>query len=350
MASATHYRLKGIISGLFVSLLLWGCQKKHPQNIRKAFYYWKTHYHVSAYEQSRLDSFHCNTVYVRFFDISWQQKQNKPVPIAISDIKTIDQQNRYIPVIFITQQVIENIQPSNIEQFVKNFTQLLHQKCIQARITPSEIQIDLDWTKTTKDKYFKLLALCKKQPFFQGKTLSCTIRLHQLRYIKANGIPPVDRGLLMCYNMGDLKLSGTHNSILDLSVAKKYFAYVEQYPLPLDLAFPLFDWSLLYDQKNRFTGILRGISLPDLQNSTIFNRLNNNLYQVKIDTVMNGYHLQPTSTIRYESCDINQLTELAKILQGRVPGLSTLIFYHLDSSILSNYTNHELEEIYNTIH
>ena len=67
--------------------------------------------------------------------------------------------------------------------------------------------------------------------------LSATIRLHQLKFIGESGIPPVDKGLLMCYNMGDLHRLRISNSILETAELKKYIKQLSVYPLKLDVAF-----------------------------------------------------------------------------------------------------------------
>lgn len=327
-----------------------GCHKPPHSSLKKAFYYWKTSFEPTAYELKKLDSFHCNTLYVRFFDVTWNEQTITTKPVAISQINKSRPGNyTYIPVIFITNEAIRHTHIDQLEILVKNCTKLLHEKCIQSNIEPSEIQIDCDWTQTTKEKYFRFLSLCQKQPFFKGKILSCTIRLHQVRNPKISGIPPVDKGLLMCYNMGNLKLSGDNNSILDLSVAGKYLIYVQDYQLPLDIAFPLFSWSLLFDNQQRFSGILSRITENQLQNPAIFRPVGKHLYQVKMDTTWQGYQLKRAATIRYESCSTPDLTQLAALISGRIPHCSTMIFYHLDSLTISKYSNDDLEKIYNTM-
>ncbi|SDZ90892.1 hypothetical protein SAMN05192529_10414 [Arachidicoccus rhizosphaerae] len=353
MKQATRYRWKTLFLAVLTSLLLLllpGCHKHPSQNIKKAFYYWKTNFHLTAYEQSRLSSLNAQGLYVRFFDIIWDTQTNEPKPVAVSNINKDRPGNyHYTPVLFITQEVLSKINDADLRDFVKNFTNLLYEKCIQSDINPTEIQIDCDWTRSTKQKYFKILALCKTQSFFKDKQLSCTIRLHQIRYPQISGIPPVDKGLLMCYNMGNLKLPGNNNSILDLQVTRKYLIHLKDYPLNLDIAFPIFSWSLLYDDKNRFTAIVRDLTQTDLRDSSIFEPIGQHLYRIKVDTLWHGYPLKNTSIIRHESCSPDQLYQLAQLIQGKTHHTTTLIFYHLDSLTLTKYTNNELEKIYNTV-
>ena len=103
-----------------------------------------------------------------------------------------------------------------------------------------EIQFDCDWTQSTKEKYFKFLRHFRQlqnDPTFQ---LSATIRLHQIKFANQTGVPPVNRGMLMFYNMADLESIKTPNSILDLEVAHQYIDSQTTYELPLDFALPIF--------------------------------------------------------------------------------------------------------------
>jgi len=184
-----------ISTALFIACCIcMACNNHEPKKITKAFYYWKTNFAISSFEQRKLDSFHCKTFYVRFFDIDWDLGTNLPKPVAVNRfVQPLQIGVSCVPVIFITQDVINKISANGLEDLVRNFTNLLYEKCVQSKITPAEIQIDFDWTVNNKDKYFLLLNLCKKQLFFKGKTLSCTIRLHQVRSPKASGVPPADR-------------------------------------------------------------------------------------------------------------------------------------------------------------
>ena len=104
---------------------------------------------------------------------------------------------------------------------------------------PYEIQFDCDWTETTKEKYFHLLKLARarlNQFGFSTAKISATIRLYQCKYLFKTGVPPVDKGMLMCYNMGNLKNPGTKNFILESYELRKYISSLNTYPLQLDVA------------------------------------------------------------------------------------------------------------------
>ena len=85
-----------------------------------------------------------------------------------------------------------------------------------------------------------MLEAFKKEYRYQ---LSATIRLHQVKYREETGVPPVDYGVLMYYNMGHISAMGA-NSIYDRSTALRYLGKLREYPLPLDIALPMFAWGV----------------------------------------------------------------------------------------------------------
>jgi primosomal protein N' len=68
--------------------------------------------------------------------------------------------------------------------------------------------------------------------------LSTTIRLHQL----AMEAPPVDYGVLMLYNTGDPRKWTERNPILDIRDVSPYLKRLDDYPLPLAAAYPVYSW------------------------------------------------------------------------------------------------------------
>lgn len=81
--------------------------------------------------------------------------------------------------------------------------------------------------------------------------LSATIRLHQLSMTP----PPVDRGILMMYNTGDVKQLSCQKPILDMKDVVPYIQHLDSYPLPLSAAYPLFSWRILF-REGKFVGIM----------------------------------------------------------------------------------------------
>ena len=54
--------------------------------------------------------------------------------------------------------------------------------------------------------------------------------------------PPVDYGALMIYNTGDPQKFTERNPILDQRDVAPYMKYLDDYPLPMAAAYPVFSW------------------------------------------------------------------------------------------------------------
>ncbi|SJZ46540.1 hypothetical protein SAMN04488128_101328 [Chitinophaga eiseniae] len=283
------------------------------------------------------------------FDTDRDPATGQPMPVAIlREQAPLPDSVDIVPVVFIVNEVWEK--PDTALAF--NINRLLEQLCrdIPAGRIP-EVQMDCDWTRSSRNAYFAFLQQLREQPFFRDRTLSATIRMHQVKFMTASGVPPVDKGLLMCYNMGDLRKMGSHNSILDENTMKSYIGSdrVSAYPVPLDIALPLFDWSVLF-RDGRYAGILRSIDDAALRDTALF-APSGNLYTVRKDSVVNGYLLKAGNVVRRETSDPAVLERVSRMVaRQRQDYNPVVIFYHLDSVTLHNYPLDELQKIYRFFH
>lgn len=291
-------------------------------------------------------------MYVKFFDVVWNQNLQEAIPTAVlqisdefnnSPIDSLD----IIPTIFIINKVFQQC-PSNqlnelaIQSWAKIKT-ILPSKPFQ------EIQFDCDWTLSTRDAYFQFLKYFGQQISTNTK-LSATIRLHQYRYPEKTGIPPVNKGMLMFYNMGDLQDWEEDNSILNLEKSRPYLQN-KAYSLPLDLALPLFRWGVLF-REEKMIKLINGLEENRLADTTFFEHLSfenssegTSRHRVKKSTYLDGYYLYKDDLLRLESVTPNNLQKAAKLLQTVVNNDTTwLSFYHLDKPLLEAYDYESLEE------
>lgn len=349
---ANKYKHKGFIMLMifFIIQLIFSCNDSNTsKKVDRAFYFWKSVLQLSDFEKMRLDSLQVKTIYIKFFDVDWNEAGNQPVPVAKLQARNYKQPAtiEIIPVIFITNECIKKMETAQLSILANNISKLIQESLTTYNFNPiKEIQIDCDWTATTKEKYFELLQNLKQQN--SDLFLSATIRLHQVKYISKTGVPPVDKGLLMCYNMGNLKNPATTNSIIDKDELMKYISNLNNYSLPLDIALPLFDWKVLF-RNNVYTGIIE--NLPDTVFSNTFCYKQDNRYIILTDTLLNGYPLKKGDVLRNEQSDYNEIITVAKNINNRLKNTHPRVsLYHLDSVILNKYTLHELETIYNSIH
>ncbi len=344
---------------VFLPICLSSCnEKREDRQIERSFYYWKSVLSLTDFEKQRLDSLKVKTIYLKFFDVDWNESAKGPVPVAkltvnetsIASLRSAGTNNfkcNIIPVIFITNECISKIDTSQIAVLGNNIADLTF-KLISGNAFNDilEIQFDCDWTASTKEKYFDLIKQFKKR--FVKTPLSATIRLHQIKFINKTGIPPVDRGLLMCYNMGNLKDPATKNSILQTTELKKYIGNLSSYPLPLDIALPLFNWKVLY-RNNIYTGLIQNLPQAVFQNS--FSKRTGNRYEILKDTLLEGHALKKGDILRDEQSDIKEILAAAHEIGRHIKNTRLRVsLYHLDSLILSKYPTHELESIYNSLY
>lgn len=339
-----RYRLLALV--LLILAAGFGSCSHEKRQLSRGMYYWKTNMTLSSYEQSVLDSLSCTELYVRFFDVDWNSSTQRIVPVAVLSGPDSNIKQSITPVVFITQEALNHLAWNTTAELARNIADLLERKCADARIQPKELQIDCDWTSNNKGLYFDLLQKLKQQAFFKQKTISATIRLHQVKYVSKSGVPPVDKGLLMCYNMGRLKDIKESNSILNVATAKTYLGNMKNYPLKLDVALPIFHWCILFE-KEQFKGILRDIDIDRLQDPQLFAPKAENVYAVLKDTLWNGFDLKQGQVVRYENSNIEEIQKLATFVSEQVRNDSLhLLLYHCDSKNFLKYHSDELEKIY----
>jgi hypothetical protein len=187
-----------LASLLFVSALS-SCKRESKADA--AFYYWKQTLTLNKAQQQILDEVAAGKLYLRFFDIKWNSSSGKAHPEAIISFKDPVKTTKLIPVIFITNQTFEKLSTAGVDSLAMQSNTLLQHLAQEQKISYQYVQFDCDWSLGTKDKYFQFLKSFKA---ISKKQLEATIRLHQVKYQVRTGIPPVDRGILMFYNMGKL--------------------------------------------------------------------------------------------------------------------------------------------------
>jgi len=337
-------RIAGL--SLLALLFLAACSSKPDRFVGRGFYYWKTNVNVSDYENRYMDSLKTDRFYLRFFDVDAEGK--KVSPKAIINLGKGLPKHPIVPVVFITPAGLNALSWKELGFYARNIAALIGEKANEIGIVPTEIQIDCDWTQNNKELYFELLNRLKQQAYFKGKLLSVTIRLHQVKYLAAAGIPPADKGLLMVYNIDNLRNVKVENSILNTQSAQSYLETVGSYPLPLDIALPIFQWTLLFEE-DQLKGILRDVNGADLKQDPQIESTGTYTYKVKEEHLLKGYTLKKGQLLRLEESHIERVKEISKYLSQRIKGDSlNLLLYHCDSLNFKNYKTNELEKVFSS--
>ncbi len=321
---------------LAVTCLLTACRPAE-RHITPGFYYWQTRLDVDREELAYLDSVACKKMYIKVLDIGINPASGVVEPYARLDMAdTAELRNvEVIPVVFITNAVFAAIGEGKAEWLAQKTTAAL--ESFSFHKTAREIQFDCDWTASTRDAFFSFLRKMKQA--MPGKSLSATIRLHQYKFPKQTGVPPVSRGMLMFYNTGDIESESTENSIFQVADAEKYVQGAPpKYPIPLDLALPLFSWTLVY-REGEFWKIINGTP-ADLRDTSRFEKFQADTFRfaVKQATFLAGHYLRPGDHLRVEGLSETQLMEAAQLAaRTDLADDATLAFFYLDTAVIRNY-------------
>ena len=221
----------------------------------------------------------------------------------------------------------------NIPDLVKKINDYIGQINTKNEIEIHEIQIDCDWTLASKDNYLKFIDLFKKS----NKTLlSATIRLHQVKYFEKTKIPNVDKGVLMYYNMGKIAPDSL-NSIYDKNLADNYLKSLKKYPLPLDVALPIFSWAI-HIRNGRVIALKNKINVADLKNDANFVQKTTNNFQVLNSNYKNSTFFKKDDILKIEQISHENLLQMGSDLnENFTNNPKEIIFYDLDQFNIQQY-------------
>ena len=200
-----------------------------------------------------------------------------------------------IPTVYITIDCLQKPHKDMAEKLVKRIRQMNETNDISG---VREIQIDHDYTARNMKVYYDFLKEVRGvwREECGGRILSTTIRLHQL----SMEAPPVDYGALMIYNTGDPQKFMERNPILDQRDVAPYLRHLDDYPLPLAAAYPVFSW-------------LRIISGVEIEHTV----------------------------------EASEILQVKRIMEQERRDLShSVITYHLDKENINRYKPETYEEIY----
>ena len=334
-----------------VIILFLSC-KKEEITVVPAFYFWQSGFDLNEQEKETLEVLGVKKLYIKFFDVGWDDASEQPVPLAtISFEDKIPEATEIIPVVFITNETFEKLGVENDTavkllafKIARKIEYLVETNDLSA---PKEIQLDCDWNITTRHSYFLLIEALKNFPGFKEMKWSATIRLHQIKYFDKTGVPPVDRGALMFYNMGDIEDVGAKNSIFEEIIAQQYIEDINNYPLPLDVAIACFSWGLLFDD-SKLLKIFYPLYAEDIADS-LFKHADGNNYIAKKNFYFEGQFIVEGNTVKLETQTPENSLTAAQLLKEHLKSADrTVILYHLDSNIINHYTNENFEAIYST--
>lgn len=319
---------------LLIILIFSSCTKEKNTKNSYAFYHWKSKAVYTDFYKEVLEITKTNHIYMHYFDIEKVQKPKKdndgifPTYVLKNIAKPY---NNYdiVPVVYISNSVFKT-KKLNILDLSNRIQKLIHQislKHFNKKI--NEIQLDCDWTKTTRFAYFELIKYLKKE-----FTIDVTIRLHQIKFKHKTGIPPVKKGTLMLYNIGDLK-NKQQNSILENTIVKKYITTNTTYPLLLNVGLPLFSQTIVTNTSNKIK-IIKNTERNILETDKHFKKIDHSNFEIAIDTLYKGFYLSKGFQLKLEELSETEIVNSYHTIKQSKLTINETIFYHLDDSSLSN--------------
>ena len=283
-----------------------------------SIYHWKSTFNLNENEVAFLQKHDLGRIYVKMFDVVLEYDnlngKGEIYPIATTKfVSPIPNGVEIVPVVYVTIEALREMKEREAEYaeliVERALAMCRHNNCG----TISELQIDCDWTKTTKESFNKLCQLAKDLLREYNMALSVTVRLHQLQ----ESAPPADRGVLMLYNTGALKNIETKNSILDIADAKPYLKPTN-YPIPLSYAYPAFGWGVKF----------------------IFGYFDSIVTDEETTSDSQYVHIRHE---RASAAEVLEVKELVEKMLGKPANRN--ILYHLDETQLKNYTDDEISKI-----
>ena len=341
-----------ILVGLVFGLWCVYTTRPKPKTVYESFYYWKNTLSKTDLDTVMLGQLKIKKLYIKLFDVGWSPNDGVvPVSSLVGNLSVIPSSIENIPTVFITNETFLKTDKNAIEALAQKVF-LKIQSFYTTSDTPSvsrfeavkEVQIDCDWSEKTREKYFDFL---KKLKTFVSPTvkISATIRLHQVKYRSKTGVPPVDKGMLMMYNVLNPREFSERNSIFDAEEVSLYLKKQKVYPLPLDVVLPLFSWAITY-RHNKFFELINGMTRAEADNAKWLEK-NNKVYMFNTDTTIQNHYFRIGDLLKIEDSSPSVFStslELARpIIKNDTLNIS---FFHYDSKLIHEITPTTIENVY----
>ena len=246
-------------------VLLSACSRKDGGESVRAVYYWSTVLDIDTMKQAFLKAHGVRRMYVRYFDVV-PGDDGRPVPNATLRFKTaVPEGLEVVPTVYIVNECMAGDTAGLARKVLRRVVRMSETNGVKG---VRELQVDCDWTRRTRPRYFGFLRTLVALAKSEGIEVSATIRLHQL----SEAPPPVRRGVLMMYNTGDFTDIACQKPILDMADAAPYLRRLASYRLPLASAYPIYSWRILF-RGGKYVGIMhRDDDLPVLPGDTVIER------------------------------------------------------------------------------
>jgi len=330
----------------------WSCAGRPDEpRASRAFYYWRTTFQLSDSEQRALADLHVNRLYIRMFDLDWRDEPSVVGPLAAAPSR-VPAGIEAVPVVFVKEQLFRHVDTARVHRIAELAWREIQTRATLVGFTPREIQLDCDWTDSTRDVYFAFVADLRA---LSHLPMSATIRLHQIKYRERTGVPPVDRGMLMFYNMGRFSADPDARMIFDADSAEKYVARIADYPLPLDVALPIWSWTL-HVRDDQVIELMQSTDPDELASSPYLTRAGDGRYTVTDNVFLHGRMLRAGDVLKVEVTGPAETHAAAELVASHLAraqtssGARTLALFDLSERNLTRHGVDALDHVYRAVH
>lgn len=323
--------------------------------------------------------------YVRYFDVDYNPYRKQALPLAsIRYLNFNDTNIALTPSVFITNDVVLKSTKNQLDTLANRifvrvnsisdtyFTQsattfantlanadyekqkgdnktrldiepIITKRKLELQKNIQDILIDCDWSEKSRDNYFYLLKKIKTK--FSNYKVEATIRLWQYKYFEKSGIPPVDSGLLMCYNMTNPESRTTENSIGTNNELEKYIVH-DKYKLKLNIALPLYSWSLVF-RGDTFKGILSN-DIDFSKDETVFKKTGDTKYTLQDDIRIGNMYLRNGDEVRIEKISNSEIEDMISTLTDKIKIDKTtrVTFFSFDKKYINDYGTQNISNFF----
>jgi hypothetical protein len=341
-----------VLALLLVGLALAACERDRapPDGPARAFYFWRTRLDLSPSEREALARLHVTRLLVRFFDVAWSAEAATPRPVAVVALApgAVPAGVEVVPVVFLRAEVFERIAAPELPALAERVARQVRAVADAAGLPIRELQLDCDWTERSRESYFGFLAALRHLAEPSGLALSATIRLHQVKYRERTGVPPVERGMLMFYNVARLEAGAEAPSIFDRAAAARYTARIHEYPLPLDVALPVWAWAV-HERGHEVVGLLQNVDAAALISTGWLRGTGPNRFVASRTAFLHGELVREGDTLRVESAGREEARAAADLVAESLRAgrrTATVALFDLSERNLRRHGEHDLDALF----
>jgi hypothetical protein len=161
--------------------------------------------------------------------------------------------------------------------------------------------------------------------------------------------------MLMFYNMGKFSADPDARAIFDAAAAERYLARLADYPLPLDLALPIWSWTVQV-RDGIVVGLLQHTDPATLDAAAFLTRGDDGRYLATRTTFLDGALIREGDELKTEVTGPDETAAAAALVDPHLPALSpqaqprTVTLFDLSERNLRRHDARSLDRVFRAVH